>query len=33
MKTMFPPAYDQNGFVATHAFWHTTYDYILLVMN
>ena len=33
MKTMFPSVYDQNGFVATHAFWHMTYGDILLVMN
>ena len=22
MKTMCPPGYHHNGFIATHAFWH-----------
>ena len=31
MKTMCPPGYHHNGFVATHAFGHMMYGYILLV--
>ena len=25
MKTMCPPGYHHNGFVATHALWHMMY--------
>ena len=32
MKTMCPPGYHHNGFVATDALGHITYDYTLLVM-
>ena len=31
MKTMSPPGYHHNGFVATHALGHMMYGYILLV--
>ena len=31
MKTMCPPGYHHNGFVATHALGHMTYGYTLLV--
>ena len=31
MKTMCPPGYHHNGFVATHALGHMMYDYTLLV--
>ena len=31
MKTMCPPGYYHNGFVATHALGHMMYCYILLV--
>ena len=31
MKTMCPPGYDHNGFVATHALGHMMYAYTLLV--
>ena len=31
MKTMCPPGYHQNGFVATHALGHMMYSYTLLV--
>ena len=31
MKTMCPPGYHHNGFVATHALGHMMYVYILLV--
>ena len=31
MKTMCPPSYHYNGFVATHALGHMMYDYTLLV--
>ena len=31
MKTMCPPSYHHNGFVATHALGHTIYDYTMLV--
>ena len=31
MKTMYTPAYHHYGFVTTHAFWHTMYDYTLQV--
>ena len=31
MKTMCPPVYHHNGFVATHALGHMMYDYPLLV--
>ena len=31
MKTMCPPGYHHNGFVATHALEHMMYDYTLLV--
>ena len=30
MKTMCPPGYHHNGFVATHALGHMTYGYTLL---
>ena len=32
MKTMCPPGYHQNGFVATHAFGHMmiTYDHLYI---
>ena len=30
-KTICPPGYHRNGFVATHATGHTTYGYTLLV--
>ena len=29
MKTMCPPSYHHNGFVATHALGHMMYDYII----
>ena len=32
MKTMCPPCYHRNGFVATHALGHTVYGYTLLVL-
>ena len=32
MKTMCPPGYHHNGFVATDALGHIMYDYTLLVM-
>ena len=31
MKTMCPPGYHDNGFVATHALGHMIYSYTLLV--
>ena len=31
MKTMCPPGYHHNGFVATHALGHMMYRYTLLV--
>ena len=31
MKTMCPPGYDNNGFVATHELGHMMYGYTLLV--
>ena len=31
MKTMCPPGYHHNGFVATHALGHMIYGYTLLV--
>ena len=31
MKTICPPSYHYNGFVATHALGHMMYDYTLLV--
>ena len=31
MKTMCPPSYHHNGFVATHALGHMMYGYTLLV--
>ena len=31
MKTMCPPGYQQNGFVATHALGHMMYRYTLLI--
>ena len=31
MKTMCPPSYHQNGFVATHALGHMMYSYTLLI--
>ena len=31
MKTIFPPGYHHNGFVATHALGHMIYGYTLLV--
>ena len=31
IKTMCPPGYHHNGFVATDALGHMIYDYILLV--
>ena len=31
MKTMCPPGYHHNGFMATHAFGHVMYGYTLLV--
>ena len=31
MKTMRPPSYHHNGFVATHALGHMMYGYTLLV--
>ena len=31
MKTIYPPCYDQNGFVTTHALGHMMYGYTLLV--
>ena len=31
MKTMRPPGYHHNGFVATHALGHMMYGYTLLV--
>ena len=31
MKTMCPPGYYHNGFVATHALGYMMYDYTLLV--
>ena len=31
MKTMCPPGYHHNGFVATHALGHMMYSYTLLV--
>ena len=31
MKTMSPPGYHHNGFVATHALGHMMYGYTLLV--
>ena len=30
MKTMCPPGYDNNGFVATHELGHMMYGYTLL---
>ena len=31
MKTMCPPGYHHNGFVATHALGHMMYVYIMLI--
>ena len=31
MKTMCPPGYHHNGFVATHSLGHIMYGYTLLV--
>ena len=31
MKTMCPPGYHHNGFVATHVLWNMMYGYTLLV--
>ena len=31
MKTIFPPCYHHNGFMATHALGHMMYGYTLLV--
>ena len=31
MKTMCPPGYHHNDFVATYALWHIMHNYILLV--
>ena len=28
MKTMYPPGYHHNGFVATHVLGHMTYGYV-----
>ena len=33
MKTMYPPGYHHNGFVATHAFGHTIYGYNTYIYN
>ena len=33
MKTMWPPVYHHNGFVATHALGHMMYSYTLLVAD
>ena len=33
MKTMCPPGYHHNGFVATHAFGHTIYGYNTYIDN
>ena len=35
MKTMCPPGYHHNGFVATHAFGHMTYGlaYIMIAVH
>ena len=32
MKTMCPPGYHHNGFVATHSLGHMMYGYALLVL-
>ena len=32
MKTMCPPGYHHNGFVATHALGHMMYGYITLIL-
>ena len=32
MKTMWPPGYHHNGFVATHALGHMMYGYIHIVV-
>ena len=32
MKTMCPPGYHHNGFVATHALGHMMYGYIYISM-
>ena len=32
MKTMCPPGYHHNGFVATHALGHMMYGYTLLAL-
>ena len=31
MKTMYPPGYHHNGFVATHALEHMMYGYIYMM--
>ena len=31
MKTMFPPSYHHNGFVATHALGHMIYILLLII--
>ena len=33
MKTMCPPAYHHNGFVATHALGHMMYGYVPKCMS
>ena len=33
MKTMCPPGYHHNGFVATHALGHTMYGYMTTYMT
>ena len=32
MKTMCPPGYHHNGFVATHAFGHMMHGYIIYIL-
>ena len=32
MKTMCPPGYHHNGFVANHALGHMMYGYIMYIM-
>ena len=32
MKTMCPPGYHHNGFLATHALGHMMYGYIICIM-
>ena len=33
MKTMCPPSYHHNGFVATHALGHMMYGYIMITVH